>query len=889
MQTEETSKLSNYQQLKHNEANLIAKLSQVNLNSNLFTTATSEPKLMHKLQLKLNQQIDSSEIITWLQVIFAWVSREDFSINIYANLDNDNIKHSTHHFNQLSINKLSPDLELANLIQLNQLNLVNNSIVILNDFYQRHDEHLYSDIAIIIGEVSINPSSNTIFCYQNNILEIHYLATDSLLIQAIYQSLINLNQIQDKSLRLPQLPLLNEIDYQQIIHDWNNTIQDYPANKTIQQLFEEQVAKTPDNIALVFENIRLTYAQLNARANQLANYLRERYQIQGDDLIALCLDRSELMLIAVLGVLKAGGAYVPLDHSYPDERISYILADTKAKVLISNQINQDKLLKIIDNLTYDLRPELALIDVLELAKKLLSYPTQNLDLNITSNNLAYVIYTSGTTGTPKGVMIEHSGAAIIILDMIKINDFNQNTHYLFKTNYIFDVSFSDIFTVLISGGSLYITKNSFDLEEIEYLIDTYKINSAHFVPSQLDIFLDDNADIVKQITHINVSGEGFNKRLLERTNQVKVVNYYGPTETGEVTYEILVNFDPDNSSCTIGKPIANSTTYILDHQLQPLPIGVIGELYIGGAGLARGYMNLAELTAERFIANPFQTKEEQKQGINARLYKTGDLVRYLADGNIEYIGRNDFQVKIRGFRIELSEIENQLAKLDQVKQVTVLALDYNGSKQLVAYYVADNMLNHDEMLNQLAQVLPDYMLPSMLVYLKTLPLTINGKLDHNECRNLFHNLTTNKQNGDIELEQYSDEEQKIITIWAELLKRDISSLKMKDNFLLSGGSSLLIAKLILELKRKLNFSLNMFEIISEPTLINLLSLYNGQKPVTNLAEDLAQDYQEYSQFNVSDNLAPLNNNIQVILITGASGFVGRNTLSQLKISYPQAK
>ncbi|MEN9946452.1 MAG: hypothetical protein RLZZ293_838, partial [Pseudomonadota bacterium] len=465
----------NYRQLKDNETIIIeqltTQLNQVNLNSNLFSTTTSKSskdKSLKSLHIGLTNNYSCIEVVTQLQIIFTWLSQEDFAINIYTSLDSLNFAHG---FNQLRINELSPELKFADLVEINQSKLLNNNtIMVLNDFYTRHDGNWYSDISIIIGKVAINTTSNIIFYFDDNMLTIKYQAENSLLIEKIYQSLINLQNISDKFLTIQQLPLLSNQVYQQLVYDWNNTVRDYPADKTIQQLFEEQVDKTPNNIAVVYENIQLTYAELNTRANQLAHYLREAYHIQGDDLVALCLERSELMLVAILGVLKAGGAYVPLDPLViPVERVSYVLSDTKAKVLIANEVNADKLVKVLDDLTVvnntllsntTNQLQLELIDSQYLQTKVSNYSAGNPQTDITSNNLAYVIYTSGTTGKPKGVMIEHNSAlnTIYATKYLYIQN-NQLNKVTFFTSYVFDVSVSEIFTNILFGNELHILSN----------------------------------------------------------------------------------------------------------------------------------------------------------------------------------------------------------------------------------------------------------------------------------------------------------------------------------------------------------------------------------------------------------------------------------------------
>ncbi|TXI93494.1 MAG: amino acid adenylation domain-containing protein, partial [Neisseriales bacterium] len=559
--------------------------------------------------------------------------------------------------------------------------------------------------------------------------------TEELSIDDIIDALISISREsynEAKIVEILQTSKVIDADIEKQLHEWNNTWVNYPENKTIHELFEEQVIRTPDNIALVYNDKKYSYSELNKKANQLAHYLRREYQLSGDNLVALCLDRDEQILIGILGVLKAGGAYVPLDPSYPKERISYILGDTEAKVILTNEKYLEELNEFgIDSIGLDSKTQEEI-----LAKE----SSINPEVRISSKNLAYVIYTSGTTGKPKGVMIEHHGVvnlalmqgALFGLNLLTTGSFVKNC--ILYANYVFDAFVSEVFTVLVNGHSLFLLDN--DTRQDFNLLTSYirdnKIELATIPPALLlpDSFL--------ELKTLVVAGEGTPKTILDSYSKLgtKLINAYGPTEATVCSTLHYYNED-DQNNANIGRPLNNTQAYVLDASLSLLPIGEIGELYIGGVGLARGYLNRPDLTTERFITNPFQSAEDKELGKNARLYKTGDLVRYLADGNIEYIGRNDFQVKIRGFRIELGEIENKLLEHPEIRQVVVLANEYknaNGevlpeSKYLAAFYIANKILAEKELHEFLGSRLPDYMHPSVFVAIDKLPLTINGKLD----------------------------------------------------------------------------------------------------------------------------------------------------------------
>ncbi|PJD92664.1 MAG: hypothetical protein CK424_03505 [Legionella sp.] len=707
--------------------------------------------------------------------------------------------------------------------------------------------------------------------------------------------------------KINHYPILSKGEYNQIVYQWNTTSPLSNSNKTIHALFEEQVLKTPDNIALVYKNTQLTYTHLNERSNQLAHYLRTKHRVKGDDLIALYLDRSEHMLISILGVLKAGGAYVPIDVTYPEKRIRYMLDDIGMKVLITNKHNLDHIKSISlshEQENYPTHHDLSIvsIDSDDIQHHLNQYITSNPDLNTQAHNLVYVMYTSGTIGMPKGVMLEHCSVTPRVLSMIEKSGIHAKSNYLFKTNYVFDVSFSDIFMTLLSGGSLYITKSVFDIEEIGNLIATHDINVCHFVPSQLEAINDYlfSKNLFSKLQIINVSGEKFHKSLIYDNTNIKYVNYYGPTETGEVTADItdFKNQVSDHPKLdTIGHPLTESTLYILDEHLNPLPIGAIGELYVGGTGLARAYLNLPELTQKLFIPNPFQNLAEQNVNNNNRLYKTGDLVRYLSNGNIEYIGRGDNQVKIRGFRVELSEIETKLCTYPGIKQAVVLPQEQITSvginkKYLVAYYVSHTALDENIMLEHLSQELPDYMLPSLFIYLEHLPLTVNGKLNIRALPAAY--ITTNR---DTYVAPKNELEKTICALYADALKLPAEQIGINDNFFKLGGNSISAIHLAFKLQHHFDITVSdIFEYktpakISQFIPVNNINLFDRLEQIKWMYSKLAIDKNahkaikhERTLYQQQVNSFRLDNTIKSnwsVLLTGATGYLGCHLLYEL--------
>ncbi len=473
--------------------------------------------------------------------------------------------------------------------------------------------------------------------------------------------------VENPQQKVSELPLLSEAERHQLLVEWNNTAKEYPTDKCIHQLFEEQVERTPDAVAVVFENQQLTYQQLNQKANQLAHHLLS-LGIGPEVLMGIYVERSFEMVVGVLGVLKAGGAYVPLDPNYPQERLTYMLTDSSVKVLLT----QKSLLESLPSHT-------AQVVCLDSDWGVIEQHSQEiLDIGVCSNNLAYVIYTSGSTGVPKGVGIEHFSLCNLIQAQRNLFYLEPNNRVLQFASISFDASVSEIFIALTSGAVLILARASELMpgSDLKQILQERCVTHVTLPPSALAVLATDEFPALGQII---VAGEACT---LELANQWSVgrrfFNGYGPTES--TIGAAIAQISHGSEKITIGRPIANTQVYILDKHLEPVPIGVSGELYIGGYGLARGYLNQPELTLEKFIPNPFNSK--------SKLYKTGDLARYLPDGNIEFLGRVDNQVKIRGFRIELGEIESVLSTHPQVQQVAVIEReDTPGHKRLVAYLV----------------------------------------------------------------------------------------------------------------------------------------------------------------------------------------------------------
>ncbi|CAJ7972168.1 syringomycin synthetase [Burkholderia pseudomallei] len=622
------------------------------------------------------------------------------------------------------------------------------------------------------------------------------------------------------------LPLLDEAERKQVVYAWNATERDYPIEQCIHQLFEAQVDRKPEAIALTFDGQRLGYAELNARANRLAHYLQAR-GVGPDRLVALCAERGIEMVVGLLAILKAGGAYVPLDPSHPPERLRRMLDDTNPVAVLVDDIGADALASFESHVAAR-SPRVHLSrDIAQW--RACSPANPSTPRERAARRLAYVIYTSGSSGEPKGVMNEHRGVVNRLWWMQQTYALDERDAVLQKTPFSFDVSVWEFFWPLMSGARLVIAKpeGHKDPAYLSELIDRERVTTLHFVPSMLQAFLEDEgaARGCGSVKRVMCSGEALPPSLVKRFYRclpdARLHNLYGPTEAAVDVTAWACDAEEGGASVPIGRPIANTRIYVLDEYGQPVPRGVAGELYIGGVQVARGYLNRPELTRERFVDDPFVA--------GGRLYKTGDLARWRTDGSLEYLGRNDFQVKIRGFRIELGEIEAQLAKVAGVRETVVLAREAapdtkrhaasnensasnSGEKRLVAYYTGD--ADATALRAQAAQHLPSYMVPSAYVRLDAWPLTPNGKLDR-------HALPAPADDAYARAEYEAPQgakEEALAAIWKDLLP--VERISRHDNFFELGGHSLLAITLI-EHMRRANLHADVTTLFTAPTLADL--------------------------------------------------------------------
>lgn len=802
-----------------------------------------------KKSCELSVKISVNELCAFLSIILNRLNSSDIFLKIYYKNNEQDINRLKI-TEQISLLNLDPaDLEIC----YSELGLkVNNSISkqysVAKDFAYRYKLDLCSDFAVVDGFDISTDEHQVVFFVNCDSLIIQFCEEHASIMQmiakcieALYVNLNKLNLIYEK---IKDIPLLSEEDYQKVIYDYNQTDSKYPQDKTIHELFEAQALKTPNNIAVVYENTRLTYEELNIAANQLAAYLRKTYKIRGDDLIPLFLERSEYIPIAILGVLKSGAGYVPIDPSYPDERITYILGACGGKVILANQAYKNRVIQIIANLSKpkqidpqvsNSKIELELIDDKKFQTKLKKQLAINLSKDITSRNLAYVIYTSGTTGNPKGVMIEHTSVVNYNQWMISHSCYANSDIVDCSSSISFDATVNVLLTPLVCGQSVVICKEEVK-QDIALFIDYIaknKINLVKVTPTYLSGLIGYIKTFSKELQKlvslrcIIVGGEKANKANIESFIKLypkcKVLHHYGPTETtvGVTSFTDFKNTKllEDLDSVPLGRIMINNKAYVLDNNLKPMPIGGIGMLYIGGASLARGYLNREDLTKAAFLVNPYQTSLEKKLNINDRIYKTGDLVRIIANGNIEYISRNDFQVKIRGYRIELAEIEHKLLSFPGIKQAIVLALDHptNNSKYLVGYYISDKPINLAEIIAYLGHYLPDYMIPNSLMHLELLPLNINGKLDHRKLP-----VPDFRDNSHTCIPPRDDLDRVLVNILVNLMGVKESNLSINDDFFNLGIDSISAIQIVGRIRQQLGISIHVKDIFSYKTIEELV-------------------------------------------------------------------
>jgi amino acid adenylation domain-containing protein len=605
--------------------------------------------------------------------------------------------------------------------------------------------------------------------------------------------------------RVSTLDLLTESERHELLYKWNDTKTEFHSEQCVHQLFEAQAERSPEAVAVVNEDEQLTYAQLDRRGNQLAHHLR-KLGVGPETRVGLCVERSLQTIVGLLGILKAGGAYVPLDPAYPSERLAFMLDDAQCLVFLTNQ-----------HLLETLPPHDARVVCLDSDWELIEGESEEKPpSDVTARNLAYVIYTSGSTGRPKGTLLEHRGLCNMVEAQVKAFGVQPESRVLQFASLSFDASVSEIFMALLAGATLYLESAGSLLPgpTLSAVLHSRAITTVTFPPVLLATM---PAEDFPNLSTIIVAGEACSAEVLATWSSGRhFLNAYGPTES--TVCATIAECGDAQKNPPIGRPIANTQVYLLDAQLQPVPVGVPGELCIGGVGLARGYQHRAELTADKFIPHPFSDEP------GARIYRTGDLARFLSDGQIEFLGRKDQQVKIRGFRVELGEVEATLQEYPAVRESVVMAReDAPGDVRLVAYIVGEPLPTSAQLRSHLKERLPEYMIPSTFIMLESLPLNANGKIDR---RALPAPEGMQREASENFVAPRTGSEKEIVAIWEEVLRTD--NVGVYDNFFELGGHSLLMIQVRIKLEKNFQRQVSVADLFKYPTVNALAKFFDQQ-------------------------------------------------------------
>ena len=752
----------------------------------------------------------------------------------------------------------------------------------------------------IIGDASRNPLFDVMFTYQNNevntiklneeeaqIIEINNniskfnlsleikpkthtinieYCTDLFKKQTIdklFEHYMNVIEciVNDKNIKIKDIDIISEEEKHKILYEFNHTECKYPKNKTISELFEEQVKRTPNNIAIVFEDKKITYKELNERANQLANYLRMK-EIKQNDIIGIMLPRSFELLISMLGVLKSGACYIPIDPTYPQKRIEYMLENGQAKFVITTR-------ELYNNIEFE--NKICIED-----KKIKFLDRQNLKNINNPEDLSYIIYTSGSTGLPKGVMLKQKALSNLCAYLNQKVEFLQDKskykNIVSVTTASFDIFIFETLVCLQKGLKVILANEDEQRNPLllDKLIKNNDVQIVQMTPSRMQIFLD-NIEEIPSIAHLNyviLAGEALPLKLRDELLKLgvkKVYNGYGPSETTVFSSFTDVT---ENKVISIGVPMANTQMYVLDDNLKVVPIGVAGELYIAGDGVGKGYLNKEDITKERYIKNPFIE--------DSIMYKTGDICKFDKTGELYYLGRVDNQVKIRGLRIELEEIENRILENPYIKKAKVVKQSIGNREIISAYYIATRRIRIPELRKHLNDTLPNYMVPSYFTALDEFPYTPNGKIDKNALP-IPNGILQNEKVGYIAPK--TDLEVKLVSIWEEIL--NTKPIGVKDNFFELGGDSILAMNLnikLLNITDKIKYS----DIFAYPTIAELSEKIQSGLEENN-KEDLSGLNEKYKEILENSMKLPQeiqHNQINNVLLTGVTGYLGIHILEE---------
>ncbi|WBW99496.1 non-ribosomal peptide synthetase [Oceanirhabdus sp. W0125-5] len=739
------------------------------------------------VRVKTNEEMTITELLKKLQE--QGIVADKFSYMPLAEIQSKNVLKSEL-INHLMVFENYP---LENV----QRSKEEDDLTIIKGSFNIYGETNYDLNIIIIPGKTINIK----FKYNANKYGDQYIKTVSSHIKTIANAIVKQPEI-----KISEIEMLSEEEKTQIIYDFNDTKMDYPEEKTVHELFEEQAEKNPENVAVKFNLDNLTYSELNARANQLARILRNK-GVKPNSVVAIMVNNSLNLIIGILGVLKAGGAYLPIDPNYPKDRIEYMLEDSGTKLILSEK-------SLVNGISFSEE----VIDIFN--EELYVGDCSNVNNINTSSDLAYIIYTSGTTGKPKGVMVNHYNLVNYCSSIVSKLSLTAEDETALLSSYAFDLGYTAIFSSLVIGSTLHLIKED-DYKNPEKLVE-YLMGDITYIkitPSIFNMII--NSGCARELKRsklrlIILGGESINIKDIEKflslgvgNGNIQIVNHYGPTEA---TIGCIATFvDLDNLECfrnIIGRPINNNKAYIIDRNRKLCGVNIPGELCISGEGLTRGYLNRPELTGDKFIDNPFEGRK--------KMYRTGDLARWLPDGNIEFLGRIDQQVKIRGFRVELGEIESRLASHEEIKEAVVLAKENEeGNKYLCAYLVTYIELTVRELRRYLSKTLPDYMIPTKYIRLDKMPVTSNGKVNRKALPVPEGNMETG-----VEYAPPTNEiQEKLVQVWEEVL--GVNRVGINDNFFDMGGHSLKAIKLMSKIHKIFNVEVPLSEIFNRPVLKEL--------------------------------------------------------------------
>ncbi len=665
--------------------------------------------------------------------------------------------------------------------------------------------------------------------------------------------------IENKDVKIKDIQVISNTEKNKILYEFNNTKIEYEKNSDVIELFEAQVKKTPNKIAVIFEDEKMTYSELNEKANKLANYLKNN-GVNSNEIVGIMLPRSIELISTILGVKKSGACYLPIDPTYPAQRIEYMLKNSEAKVLITND-------ELYNNIKYPNK-----ISANYTNMEIYSENSVNVEREICGEDLAYVIYTSGSTGLPKGVKITNSNLYNFIIGLKEKIDFSEDKTMVSVTTISFDIFGLEIWGSLTSGMTLVVANEN--EQHIPTLLNKLciknNVDMIQTTPSRYSLMFDEieNTEFLKGVKDILVGGEPIDEDLLykmQECSNAKIFNLYGPTET---TIWSTVKDLSEEKMITIGKPIANTEVYVLDNNLQPVPIGVSGELYIAGDGVGKGYLNREDITNERYIKNPYLE--------NSIMYKTGDICKFKYNGELICLGRIDNQIKIRGLRIELEEIEKKILEFPGINKAKVIKQTIGNREILSAYFIAKRRIKNTELRSFLYKYLPNYMIPSYFTALDKFPYTPNGKIDKNALPIPNGMLKTEEKTY---IPPKSDLEVKLVSMWEEVL--NTKPIGVKDNFFELGGDSILAMNLnikLLKITNKIKYS----DIFSYPTISKLAEKI--ERGIEEEQEDLSYLNNQYLDILNNNMVAPKeiqNNLMGNVLLTGVTGFLGIHILEEL--------